>query len=245
MKCLKINRALIRLANNTCKFLGNEIILGHNINFDINFLYDNLELTINKSLNNDFIDLMRFSRCLFKDFKNHKLGTVAKELGVNKYEEFWVVWNAFYEKIVDICKEKSYYHDVKEIVHNYLLAWPYWKETAREWYSLKEREKMFFCKVVDDMGNYPPVLYSISKVLNYIGSNYIEDGIDWLSQMIDKNPNLLSDELEVNTIYYIENIVRKYISLNRRKIKMTLQIKKQIVLILNFLVERGSPQAIC
>lgn len=90
------------------------------------------------------------------------------------------------------------------------------------------------------MGHYPPVLYSISKVLNDIGSSFIEDGIAWLSGMIDKNRKLLSDELEVNTIYYIENLVRKYILSNRRKIKMTLQIKKQVIIILNFLVERGS-----
>ena len=146
----------------------------------------------------------------------------------------------FLWKIVDMCKGKNYYHDAKEIVYNYLLAWSYWKETAREWLSLKEREKMFFKKVADDMGHYTPVLYSISKVLNDIGSNFIEDGIAWLSEMIDNNKNLLVDELEVNTIYYIENLIRKFILSNRRKIKMTLQIKRQVVIILNFLVERGS-----
>lgn len=71
-----------QIADNIYEFLGNEILLGHNINFDINFLYDNLALTLNKYLNNDFVDLLRFSRRLFKDFENHKLGTVAQELGV-------------------------------------------------------------------------------------------------------------------------------------------------------------------
>lgn len=90
------------------------------------------------------------------------------------------------------------------------------------------------------MGHFPPVLYSISKVLNEIGSNFLENGILWLSNMIEENKNLLSEELEVNTIYYIESIVRKYILTRRQKIRTTLQTKKAVVSILNFLVERGS-----
>ncbi len=48
------------------------------------------------------------------------------------------------------------------------------------------------------------------------------------------------EELEINTIYYIEIIVRKYILTSRQKIRTTLQKKKAVVSILNFLVERGS-----
>lgn len=166
---------------------------------------------------------------------------ISVEDSLNKYEEFWQVWHAFYEKIKAICTtEKYYYYFAKEVIYNYLLAWPYWKETAKEWHSLKEREKLFYKKVSEDMGYFPPVLYSISKVLNEIGSNFLEDGILWLSNMINKNRNLLSEELEVNTIYYIESIVRKYILTNRQRIRTTLPTKKAVVSILDFLVERGS-----
>lgn len=165
---------------------------------------------------------------------------ISVEDSLNKYEEFWLVWHAFYKKIKAICTKKNYYHDTKEVIYNYLLAWPYWKETAKEWHSLKEREKLFYKKVSEDMGHFAPVLYSISKVLNEIGSNFLEDGILWLSNMIEKNKCLLSEELEVNTIYYIESIVRKYILTRRQKIRTTLQTKKAVVSILNFLIERGS-----
>src|SRR5690554_310739 len=70
------------IANNIHQFLESEILLGHNIHFDINFLYDNFVMTINKYLQNDFVDLLRLSRRLFKNFENHKLVTVAEELGV-------------------------------------------------------------------------------------------------------------------------------------------------------------------
>ena len=167
---------------------------------------------------------------------------VSVEDRLGHYEEFWQVWNIFYEKIVLICQIKSAYslHYVKGIIHNYLLAWSFWRVDAREWHSLKEREKAFYKKVAEDIGSHPSVLYSIVKVLNDIGSNFIEDGIIWLSNILQKNSQLISDELETNTIYYIENLIRKYVLINRHKIKTSRQIKIHVIVILNFLVERGS-----
>ena len=68
----------------------------------------------------------------------------------------------------------------------------------------------------------------------------MEDGVFWISNILQKNQNLFNRELEINTIYYIENIVRRYILNNRHKVKTTIRIKRQIIVILNFLLERGS-----
>ena len=165
---------------------------------------------------------------------------ISAENKLNRYEEFWIVWNAFYKKIVEICQKESSYHYTKEIVHNYLLAWSYWKEDAKEWHTLKDREKLFFKKVAEDIGHHPSALYSLSKILNDIGSNFLEEGIVWISNILRKNENLFSEELEINTIYYVENIVRRYILKNRRKVRTSIQIKNQVIVILNFLLERGS-----
>lgn len=43
-------------------FLEGEFIVGHNVNFDINFLYDNFLNQWGKKLRNDFLDTMRLSR---------------------------------------------------------------------------------------------------------------------------------------------------------------------------------------
>lgn len=161
---------------------------------------------------------------------------VSVEDRLNQYGEFWIVWDIFYEKVVEICKTGSSYYYTKEIVHNYLLAWL----DAKEWHTLKEKEKLFYKKVAQDIGHCPAVLYSISKVLNDIGSNFLENGIFWVSDILQRNKNLFSGELEINTIFYIENIVRKYILVNRYKIKKYLKIKNNIVTILDFLIERGS-----
>jgi hypothetical protein len=183
-----------------------------------------------------FVENFRNSREMADFFQEF----ISAEDRLNQYEEFWIVWNAFYEKVVEICKDKSSYHYTKEIIHNYLLAWQYWKEDAKEWHTLKAREKLFFYKVAKDIGGHPSVLYSISKLLNSIGSKFLDDSILWISTIVRENNNMLNDELEINTIYYIENIVRKYILTNRPKIKKTRKLKEDLVSILNFLIEKGS-----
>lgn len=64
------------------KFIGDDIILGHNVNFDINFLYDELINWSKPPLSNNFIDTLRLSRRCFKDFPNHKLSTLVQHFGI-------------------------------------------------------------------------------------------------------------------------------------------------------------------
>jgi hypothetical protein len=158
---------------------------------------------------------------------------------LSKYDEFWTVWNAFYEKLADLCKSKSSYY-AKEVISSYLLAGIPWNEKAKEWHTLKEREKIFYKKAAEEMGQHPAVLYSISKVLNDIGSNFIEDGLAWISHILENNKQLISEELETNTIFYIETFIRRYILKNRQQIRKSISIKNQVIVVLNYLVERGS-----
>ena len=64
-------------------FLGDDIILGHNINFDINFIYDNCEYQGLKPVSNGYIDTMRISRRVLPDLKHHRLGDSVNALGVD------------------------------------------------------------------------------------------------------------------------------------------------------------------
>ncbi len=59
-------------------FIGDCVLVGHNVNFDINFLYDNCESMIHKYLSNDFIDTMRLSRKIHVDLKHHRLSDLVK-----------------------------------------------------------------------------------------------------------------------------------------------------------------------
>ena len=82
----------------------------------------------------------------------------------------------------------------------------------------------------------PSVLYAISKLLNDIGSHYIDDGVIRVSSILQNNQDLADKKLEDNTIYYLENIVRKYTFKNREKIKKTKSIKDSLLLILDYLI---------
>ena len=182
------------------------------------------------------IDHFRVSR----DGDNLFARFVSAEDALDRYDEFWTVWEIFYETISQICKRHPGNYDVQSIMHNYLLAWQFWPENATEWHGLRDREKLFFQRVARDLGHHPSVLYSIAKLLNDIGSRFLNDGIIWISEIVTRNPNLRSDELEINTLYYLEKAIRKYVLLNRRLLKTSIQARTRLVQILDFLVDRGS-----
>ena len=63
-------------------FVGSDVILGHNVNFDVNFLYDKALSIGLPPLENDFVDTMRISRRLFKQYRHHTLADLAERFGV-------------------------------------------------------------------------------------------------------------------------------------------------------------------
>lgn len=64
------------------EFAADDLILGHNVNFDINFIYDNWKKHHGKDFSNNFVDTMRLSRkhC---NLKKHNLKFLAKHYGVS------------------------------------------------------------------------------------------------------------------------------------------------------------------
>lgn len=60
------------------EFIEDDILIGHNVNFDINFVYDTLEgINYPKKLSNNFIDTMRLGRYLLKNLTHHRLMDLA------------------------------------------------------------------------------------------------------------------------------------------------------------------------
>ena len=64
-------------------FADNDIIVGHNVNFDINFIYDNCVRLTGQGFPNDFVDTMRLSRRLFPQEKHHRLSDLEKRYNLH------------------------------------------------------------------------------------------------------------------------------------------------------------------
>jgi hypothetical protein len=78
------------------------------------------------------------------------------------------------------------------------------------------------------------------RLLNEIGSGFVEDGMGWISNIIQKAPDFAYRELEVNAVYYLENLMRGYVLGNRHKVRTVPLVQQQVLTILNFLLEKGS-----
>lgn len=164
---------------------------------------------------------------------------VSAEDYLNKYEQFWHIWNNLYPKIKELCLTPRGYH-LKEIIINYLLARRWWCEGIEEWRSLKKENLSLYTNASKEIGNIPAVLYSVVKVLNSIGTNFKDEGIDWIYTIVSNNKSLHLDDLESNTLFYLEKFLRKFVFINRQKIKEEIKLKNKVIPILDFIIERGS-----
>jgi len=63
-------------------FVGDDTILGHNVSFDVNFIYDSCERFGLPDFSNDFIDTLRISRRMYKELERHRLDDLVKHLGL-------------------------------------------------------------------------------------------------------------------------------------------------------------------
>jgi|GEM_PF-494694 len=74
----KINDVLLTYLN----FIGDSILLGHNVIFDIDFINHYSLECYNKPFVNDYIDTLTLSRNILPELKNHKLGTLANHFKI-------------------------------------------------------------------------------------------------------------------------------------------------------------------
>lgn len=65
-------------------FIREDTLVAHNANFDINFLYDNMERFLGTYLTNNFIDTLRISRKVFPEFFSHSMSALIDQLHIDK-----------------------------------------------------------------------------------------------------------------------------------------------------------------
>ena len=118
---------LIKVLKSFQRFVGKDIIVGHNVNFDINYLYDSMEENLGEYLTNDFVDTLRLSRRLLPEMKHHKLDDLIDYFHLKRRNEHralndCVLTNQLYIKLCKMMKklnlekvvQKSIFYNVEE-----------------------------------------------------------------------------------------------------------------------------------
>lgn len=91
-------------------FLGDSVLIGHNVNFDINFLYDTAFRIGSKPITNNFVDTLRIARKVFPNLPHHRLSDIAEACNIaisqaHRSEADTFVTAACYEKMRSLILE--------------------------------------------------------------------------------------------------------------------------------------------
>lgn len=135
-----------------------------------------------------------------KEFTRFLRDVIQAEDIKPRYSAFWGFWDllknyifsAFerapeFEQQMD--EDRAISFGIGNVLTEYLLAGPEWREGITTWHSLREDCAVFYKTAVNRTGAHPAILYSVGRVLNSIGSQvFFEDGVEWLSDIISKYP---------------------------------------------------------
>lgn len=64
-------------------FVGDSVLMGYNVGFDIGFLYDAMVRALEMPLSNDYVDVLRLARKALPQLENRRQTTVAAYYGVS------------------------------------------------------------------------------------------------------------------------------------------------------------------
>ena len=168
-------------------FIGDDILVGHNVNFDINFIYDAAIQTVGSGLTNDFIDTLRLARRLFPDWPDHRLHTLVTNFQLpadNFHNSLDDVFHTYrcYEYIKDLVKkdltdkykistvkkrfDKVYARDIKTACCDYDPDNPYCGKTFVFTGTLERMDRKTAMQLVVDHGGQ--CLDNVNKKTNYL-----------------------------------------------------------------------------
>lgn len=70
------------IARSLWEYLSGETLVGHNVNFDIDFLYDNFERELDRRLQNDYVDTLTLCRKAMPELESHSLSNISRVLQI-------------------------------------------------------------------------------------------------------------------------------------------------------------------
>jgi len=165
---------------------------------------------------------------------------ISAEDSLNMPDSFWYVWSIFKGHIIDSISNQCWKYDKERIIESFLFSRVPWKDEAKTWHTFSPGNRAFFSDLSDKIGGEPSFIYSICKLLCGIGSEFVDDGIYWISNAIKNHDIDLSQDKSGNTLFYLERYMRRYLFKNHDKIRRTPNLKARSMMVLDFLVEQYS-----
>ncbi len=103
---------LENIMNNIISFIADSTIIGHNVSFDINFLYDNLFELSAKKLTNNYMDTLYLARKIIPNMDNHRLSTLKEYFNISTENSHRAYDDAYacyitYESLRKLAKENN------------------------------------------------------------------------------------------------------------------------------------------
>lgn len=216
-------------------FVSNDIIVGHNVNFDINFVYDTNSKLYNQYFSNSFTDTLRLSRRLLPELEHHRLKDLInhfeidierqhrslddckatlecynklKSLAVEKYDTL----DNFYIENKSKCKKRLDLSQIKTAVTEFDEDNPFFEKVCVFTGALEKMKRSDAAQLVVDLGGICG--NSVTKKTNYLilGNNdycpTIRDGKS-TKQKKAEELKLKGNDIEIiseNTFYDMLNI---------------------------------------
>lgn len=216
-------------------FVSNDIIVGHNVNFDINFVYDTNSKLYNQYFSNSFTDTLRLSRRLLPELEHHRLKDLInhfeidierqhrslddckatlecynklKSLAVEKYDTL----DNFYIENKSKCKKQLDLSQIKTAVTEFDEDNPFFEKVCVFTGALEKMKRSDAAQLVVDLGGICG--NSVTKKTNYLilGNNdycpTIRDGKS-TKQKKAEELKLKGNDIEIiseNTFYDMLNI---------------------------------------
>lgn len=216
-------------------FVSNDIIVGHNVNFDINFVYDTNSKLYNQYFSNSFTDTLRLSRRLLPELEHHRLKDLInhfeidierqhrslddcratlecynklKSLAVEKYDTL----DNFYIENKSKCKKRLDLSQIKTAVTEFDEDNPFFEKVCVFTGVLEKMKRSDAAQLVVDLGGICG--NSVTKKTNYLilGNNdycpTIRDGKS-TKQKKAEELKLKGNDIEIiseNTFYDMLNI---------------------------------------
>ena len=173
-----------------------------------------------------------------RDFVEHFVSrTILAQSILNRYDNFWFIWNQLFPIVVHWVRRGSF----SRILLDYMLAS---ESHESEAILLRPSNRMFYERLIREIGNFPEVFQGIAQMLNGIGKNiFFEEGVTWLTDLISQQEPEIPDSMKDSIRSEMEKYLKEYLQRNRETLKQNSETKIQINHLLDYLRNLGSVEA--